>query len=100
MCNCGNSYGKYGYTSEKDCNLPCSNQYQMCGGNFSNSVYQINCMNLNYSEQSFSNRIFEKISVLFRQIKRTTSPLTTDRNIINLVIIFPTYSSILNLAKF
>ena len=52
VCSCGNSYGKYGYTKyDSECNMPCSNQYQICGGFYKNSVYQINCVNFKIFRQ-------------------------------------------------
>jgi len=39
-CFCGNSYGRYGGTT--DCNWPCANnQQEMCGGSYRNSIYQL-----------------------------------------------------------
>ena len=40
QCFCGNSYGKLGKSN--NCNMPCSgNSQEICGGNWANSVYQV-----------------------------------------------------------
>ena len=39
-CFCGNTYGSYGEAS--NCNQRCAgNAYQICGGNWANSVYEV-----------------------------------------------------------
>ena len=41
QCFCGDSYGKYGKTSEIDCNRPCkSDESETCGGPWRNNVYK------------------------------------------------------------
>jgi hypothetical protein len=46
-CYCGNTYGKDGAASlwGLKCNKPCSgNQSQICGGEYANSIYQVECL--------------------------------------------------------
>ena len=41
-CLCGNSYGKYGLSDEKDCSYTCiGNPKGICGGDWKSSVYAI-----------------------------------------------------------
>jgi len=45
-CFCGNSYGKYGKTDEKDCNKVCvGNPLLTCGGLFRNGIIDVKDMN-------------------------------------------------------
>ena len=46
-CYCGNAYGKEGAASRWSlkCNKPCSgNPSQICGGEYANSIYQVECL--------------------------------------------------------
>ncbi len=41
-CWCGNSYGKHGEQEDSKCTKPCTGDtQQMCGGELTNSVYEI-----------------------------------------------------------
>ena len=42
-CYCGNSFGKYGQLDDMLCGKPCpKSQFELCGGNNANNVWQIN----------------------------------------------------------
>ena len=45
-CRCDNGFGRYGLTSESNCDELCDgDETQVCGGAWANSVYQIRGLN-------------------------------------------------------